>query len=192
LTYGQLDISFVPAIHERDAVSILLSCIRGFGLILARFLGLLSPIVRDVRLQNLLGAAKKAERIERNWSLVASRIKFTEIEAGGQKRFKDSPSRSFLTGPRIVRFMAGATQYVLVPEPKAKGSSRPESPIDRVSGKSRETSCFNSSTMMENAHSVIIFRKTVETFFPIAVNDLHQFFRRFRESCKNDIEKARH
>ena len=83
------------------------------------------PIPREV-LETVLGAGKKAEKIEGRWDLAAGKLTLTEIRADGHPGFKDVVLRPFRTGPNsrwFTRFEAGGTQYILRPNEKAKGPS---------------------------------------------------------------------
>ena len=80
------------------------------------------PIPREV-LDAVLGIGKKAEKIGGRWELAAGKLALTEIQADGKAGFKDVALRPFRTGPNIVRFMVGETQYILIPKPKSDAPS---------------------------------------------------------------------
>jgi hypothetical protein len=74
-------------------------------------------IPRDV-LETVLGAGKKAEKIEGRWDLADGKLTLTEIRADGRPGFKDVALRPFRTGPNnrwFTRFDVGGTQYHLRP-----------------------------------------------------------------------------
>jgi hypothetical protein len=75
------------------------------------------PIPQDV-LDVVLGAGKKAEKIEGRWDLVAGKLTLTEIRADGRSAFKAVVLRPFRTGPNsrwFTRFDVGGTRYHLRP-----------------------------------------------------------------------------
>ncbi len=78
------------------------------------------PVPREV-VETVLGAGKKAAKIEGRWSLASGKLALTEIRADRQPGFKVVVLRPFRTGPNIVRFVVGDTQYVLGPHQKTNG-----------------------------------------------------------------------
>jgi hypothetical protein len=75
------------------------------------------PIPREV-LETVLGAGKKAEKVEGCWDLASGKLTLTEIRADGRPGFKDVVLRPFRTGPNsrwFTRFDVGGTEYHLRP-----------------------------------------------------------------------------
>jgi hypothetical protein len=75
------------------------------------------PIPAEV-LATVLGAGKKAEKIEGRWDLAAGKLTLTEIRADGRPGSQEVVLRPFRTGPNsrwFTRFDVGGTQYHLRP-----------------------------------------------------------------------------
>src|SRR5262249_30262015 len=71
-----------------------------------------APMPREV-LDTLVGAGKKAKKIQGRWELADGTLRLTKIEADGYREFKDVNLKPVNTG--VVRLDFGKTQYVLGP-----------------------------------------------------------------------------